>query len=272
MGTLGIWQARCAKRPSHLRISEAFAEGVQLNHFAAERGRLGEERGIGGERDAQAGLHQVGREAGRVGWVRGDGGDLGEQVLGGDRSALDILKLRDDGGSHVWGDAASISPERKGAAPKRALVVVKIRHQTRKTDSWTACWRVRHQCRFALHDAVEDGLYQRLVHSTVHRPQAVKRCSERNLRTLDLHRASRARIATSSDRVRALRRFYRRSRLWAGDDGACQIDVASWCGPQSRSQCLDPDGDFCLDLDRKIERQSGHTHSGASVRAKFWAV
>ena len=105
-------------RPSRLRVREAFAEGVQPDHLAAERGRFGEQRGIGGERDAQTGLHQVRREAGRVGGMRGDGGDVGEQVLGGDRPAVGIRRVRArSGGPQVWFGAGSIRPQSGKARP-----------------------------------------------------------------------------------------------------------------------------------------------------------
>ncbi len=55
---------------------------MQPDYFGPDRGGASEQRGIGGERDAQAGLDQVVAEAGGESGAGEPGGDVGEQVLG----------------------------------------------------------------------------------------------------------------------------------------------------------------------------------------------
>ncbi len=102
--------------------------------------------GIGGERNAQAWLHEIGREVGRIRGVCGNGRDIGEKVLGGDGRTVGGRELRENGGPQAWFGASSIGPQGEGAASP-AGVVVQIRDQAgerqRRTVGCCTPWKMR---------------------------------------------------------------------------------------------------------------------------------
>ena len=69
-GTVGIPQTRWAAGSSRIGVGEAFSEAVEPDDLSPDLDRLSEERNIGGHREAQARLHEVGTKSRRVGRMR----------------------------------------------------------------------------------------------------------------------------------------------------------------------------------------------------------
>ncbi len=87
--------------PSGSGIGEALAERVQPDHLAPEPGCFVKQGRVAGQRNAQAGLHEIGREARGIGGVRGDGGEIGDDIFRCHLAAVDFAKPRQHGRADI---------------------------------------------------------------------------------------------------------------------------------------------------------------------------
>jgi hypothetical protein len=119
-------QARRTRLAAGGGIREALAEGVQPDDAAAEPDGFVEQRGVGSERDAQAGGGEVVAEAVDVARMCGERGDVGEEVLRRAHAAEEFRERGAHARRDIGDGRARIGPQRKGPTTEGAAVVVQV--------------------------------------------------------------------------------------------------------------------------------------------------
>ena len=107
------------------RVGVAFAEGVQPDHFFAQGDGFREQRGVAGEGQAQAGLHQIVLEAAGVAGMRHDGSQIGHDLFTADRRAELLCQAIQEGALDVGRGGLVVGPERKDA-PAAPVIVMQV--------------------------------------------------------------------------------------------------------------------------------------------------
>jgi hypothetical protein len=113
---------------------------MQPDHFRAERDGFGEQLGIGGERNMQAGTDEIGLEARRERRMRHDGGEIGHHVFGFHRLRINVRQMRQKRRLDVRLLGTPVTPKRIYTSTA-SVVMIEIRNKVGKSNRGPYFWR-----------------------------------------------------------------------------------------------------------------------------------
>src|SRR5438067_2583058 len=107
-------------------IGQPFAKRVQPYNRAPDCRGFAESRGVGRDRDTEAGRGEIILKERGEGRMRSSRGDVGDEILGAHGAAQALRKKGQKLRWKIRAGRASIAPKRENSAAERAFVVIEI--------------------------------------------------------------------------------------------------------------------------------------------------